>query len=196
MLYQGELTSLRAERDASNARCKALAAKLPGAIDYDFMWSDLQAKVSKAEAERDAALADAKTNFELYQSHYKQKVALEIELKEHKGRTYCAYCGYAIGMDQDGQLIADHIATCEKHPMQALAQAANKLEAERDALKARLEEAEKILIGEEGRSTKDYRDSMKAMFTLAYQWQDKKHRYVHDLCNRIDEALKKIKGEA
>jgi len=46
-----------------------------------------------------------------------------------------------------------------------------------------------------GKTTKDYRDSLWAeesdnMFTLAYQWQDKPHRHVFDLCNWIDELLK------
>jgi hypothetical protein len=46
-----------------------------------------------------------------------------------------------------------------------------------------------------GKTTKDYRDSLWAeesdnMFTLAYQWQDKPHRHVFDLCDWIDELLK------
>jgi hypothetical protein len=28
------------------------------------------------------------------------------------------------------------------------------------------------------------------MFSLAYQWQDKPHRHVFDLCDWIDELLK------
>ena len=40
-------------------------------------------------------------------------------------------------------------------------------------------------------TTQDYRDSISApdtnqMFTLAYQWQDKPHRHVFDLCDEID----------
>jgi hypothetical protein len=30
------------------------------------------------------------------------------------------------------------------------------------------------------------------MFTLAYQWQDKKHRHVWDLCSRIETAADRI----
>jgi hypothetical protein len=42
-----------------------------------------------------------------------------------------------------------------------------------------------------GTTTDDYRLSMGEpetddMFTLAYQWQDKPHRHVYDLCNEID----------
>lgn len=38
-----------------------------------------------------------------------------------------------------------------------------------------------------------YRQSLAAptshdMFTLAYQWQDKKHRHVWDLCDRLETA--------
>jgi hypothetical protein len=40
-------------------------------------------------------------------------------------------------------------------------------------------------------TTQDLKDSVSAddtsdMFTLAYQWQDKKHRHVWDLCDHID----------
>jgi DNA repair ATPase RecN len=30
------------------------------------------------------------------------------------------------------------------------------------------------------------------MFTLAYQWQDKKHRHVNDLCGKLNEAADHI----
>ena len=46
-----------------------------------------------------------------------------------------------------------------------------------------------------GKTTKDYRDSLNDcdssdMFSLSYQWQDKPHRHVFDLCDWIDELLK------
>ena len=42
-----------------------------------------------------------------------------------------------------------------------------------------------------------YRQSLAAptshdMFTLAYQWQDKKHRHVWDLCDRLEIAANRI----
>ncbi len=44
-----------------------------------------------------------------------------------------------------------------------------------------------------GNTTKDYEESVcidpeeeTAFFSLAYQWQDKKHRHVHDLCDWIN----------
>jgi len=42
-----------------------------------------------------------------------------------------------------------------------------------------------------------YRQSIAAptshdMFTLAYQWQDKKHRHVWDLCSRLETAADRI----
>jgi len=42
-----------------------------------------------------------------------------------------------------------------------------------------------------------YRQSLAAptshdMFTLAYQWQDKKHRHVWDLCDRLETAADRI----
>jgi hypothetical protein len=65
------------------------------------------------------------------------------------------------------------------------------------SLAAKVEVAKTILTGEPGRSTQDYRESISApdndnMFTLAYQWHDKKHRHIFDLCNRIEAALKEI----
>lgn len=46
-----------------------------------------------------------------------------------------------------------------------------------------------------GKTTKDYRDSLSErdssdIFSLSYQWQDKPHKHVFDLCNWIDELLK------
>lgn len=35
-----------------------------------------------------------------------------------EGFTYCAYCGAEFPIDRDGQKVAEHIRTCEKHPMQ------------------------------------------------------------------------------
>ena len=42
-----------------------------------------------------------------------------------------------------------------------------------------------------------YRESLSApdtddMFSLAYQWQDKKHRHVYDLCRRLETAADRI----
>lgn len=42
------------------------------------------------------------------------------EARARNERTYCAYCGHEEPIDGDGSLIAQHIATCEKHPMRAV----------------------------------------------------------------------------
>ena len=50
-----------------------------------------------------------------------------------------------------------------------------------------------------GHTTSDYKESISgtdegaAMFSLAYQWQDKKHRHVFDLCNWIDKLQDELK---
>lgn len=51
-----------------------------------------------------------------------------------------------------------------------------------------------------GHTTKDYTDSIQvdpdeetAFFSLAYQWQDKKHRHVFDLCEWIDKLQDEVK---
>ena len=46
-------------------------------------------------------------------------------------------------------------------------------------------------------TTQEYRESLSApdtddMFTLAYQWQDKPHRHVFDLCNWVDRLERKL----
>ena len=46
-------------------------------------------------------------------------------------------------------------------------------------------------------TAKAYRESLAApdtddMFTLAYQWQDKKHRHVWDLCKELERAADRI----
>ncbi len=40
----------------------------------------------------------------------------------------------------------------------------------------------------EGTTTEDYRDAMGGSGELAYEWSDKPHRLVYDLCNALDEA--------
>jgi hypothetical protein len=46
-------------------------------------------------------------------------------------------------------------------------------------------------------TTQDYRDSISAEdtndgYSLAYQWQDKPHRHVFDLCQHIDELQSQL----
>ncbi len=47
-------------------------------------------------------------------------VAAEAKLAQLQGGTYCAYCGHEEPIDGDGERIAEHIRTCEKHPMRAI----------------------------------------------------------------------------
>ena len=51
-----------------------------------------------------------------------------------------------------------------------------------------------------GHTTQDYTDSIQVdpdeetgFFSLAYQWQDKKHRHVHDLCEWVDKLQDEVK---
>ena len=47
------------------------------------------------------------------------------------------------------------------------------------------------------RDAEAYRQSLASpdtndMFSLAYQWQDKKHRHVYDLCGKLETAADRI----
>jgi hypothetical protein len=51
-----------------------------------------------------------------------------------------------------------------------------------------------------GNTTSDYKESVSvdpneetAMFSLAYQWQDKKHRHIFDLCDWVDKLQDEVK---
>ena len=56
-----------------------------------------------------------------------------------------------------------------------------------------------------GRTTKDYSSSLSVdpneeqpFFSLAYQWQDKPHRHVFDLCdwiNQLQDEIKQLKSK-
>ena len=72
---------------------------------------------------------------------------LEQQLDAVKGKTYCAYCGYAVPFDNTdvADAISKHIVACEKHPMQALASKVNQLEAENIRLRERVVELKKVL---------------------------------------------------
>lgn len=58
-------------------------------------------------------------------------IRLRAEIESLKVSTYCAYCGHAEPIDGDGGRIAEHIRTCEKHPMR-------QVEVERDRYRAAL----------------------------------------------------------
>ncbi len=60
----------------------------------------------------------------------RRAIAAEAELKQLKSGTYCAYCGHTEPIDGDGERIAEHIRTCEKHPMRAVEARVKELEAE------------------------------------------------------------------
>jgi hypothetical protein len=52
---------------------------------------------------------------------YKNDLALlQAQVKKCSQSTYCAYCGQEYPIDVDGEIIAEHIATCPKHPMQKM----------------------------------------------------------------------------
>lgn len=57
------------------------------------------------------------------------------EREEYMTSTYCAYCGAEYPIDTGAELVGEHIATCEKHPMrrveQQLAQARDMVQQER-----------------------------------------------------------------
>lgn len=61
------------------------------------------------------------------------QAAVAEAVAERDKQTYCAYCGHTESVDVDGSVIAKHIATCDKHPMQAAIRTAVAEERERCA---------------------------------------------------------------
>ena len=59
----------------------------------------------------------------------------EAEVAAMKSKTYCAYCGKEYAIDTDALLVAEHIATCDRHPMRVV-------EIDLDAALARVREVE------------------------------------------------------
>lgn len=65
------------------------------------------------------------------------------EVAANKSKTYCAYCGYIVPVDDDAATaISEHIKACDKHPLQTLAGAVDKLASERDSLREGLRRLE------------------------------------------------------
>ena len=62
---------------------------------------------------------------------------LEKELFDIKSKTFCAYCGFEIAIDNDAPLkIEAHIFECKKHPVCILSKRIAELEKEVERLKA------------------------------------------------------------
>ncbi len=59
----------------------------------------------------------------------RRALAAESELAQLYVSAYCAYCGHTEPIDGDGEGIAQHIRTCEKHPMRATEARVKELEA-------------------------------------------------------------------
>ena len=51
---------------------------------------------------------------------YDQVALIVQEQHEATNFTYCAYCGFKSPVDKNGEEIAAHIRTCDKHPMRAM----------------------------------------------------------------------------
>jgi hypothetical protein len=87
-----------------------------------------------------------------YVSELRNKIAeLEKELFDIKSKTFCAYCGFEIAIDNDAPLkIEAHIFECKKHPVCILSKRIAELEKEVERLK------EKLLI-EEQKQNESYR---------------------------------------
>jgi hypothetical protein len=76
---------------------------------YDLNLEEIEAKPF---ATKDEALAYA-------QEVLPQLIAEVRLLRQIRDRTYCAFCGWDIGVDEPGAAdkVYDHILTCEKHPL-------------------------------------------------------------------------------
>lgn len=62
--------------------------------------------------------------------------------------TYCAYCGFSVPIDEDGEEIARHIRTCDKHPMRAMELESDvRLTKLRDTVTAQAEEMARLREG-------------------------------------------------
>lgn len=55
-----------------------------------------------------------------------------IAAEAQNARTYCAYCGFEAAVDADASVIAQHILTCEKHPIQDVMQQRDHLQEFKD----------------------------------------------------------------
>lgn len=51
-------------------------------------------------------------------------------------------------------------------------------------------------MAETGYTTKDYRDAMSGEGPLAYQWKDKPHRLIYDLCYEVEHLRKQLEKRA
>ena len=105
----------------------------------------------------------------------------EPPAREQMGCVHCPRCGIATFVALESAVWA----------------AWDRAMARPDAKPGKTEQTIRETFGVEGSITAAYRDAVCApdtdlMFTLAYEWQDKPHRLVLDLCAMLDEAQAEI----
>ena len=93
-------------------------------VEHDIAWLKVQPKPEGAVFDP----KDLARSMEGTAAALRRAIAAEAELKQLKTSTYCAYCGHTEPIDGDGERIAEHIRTCEKHPMRAVEARVKELE--------------------------------------------------------------------
>jgi hypothetical protein len=84
----------------------------------DEQIAKLKADHLAALAEKDGEIARGVLREKILRDKWgKEVLELQAEINNPK-KTYCAYCGYEVPIDDDGATkIGEHIHTCEKHPI-------------------------------------------------------------------------------
>ena len=119
-----------------------------------------------ALAEKDKEIVSIKGMIEAHVRNNRDKneqiAALQEEINNPK-KTYCAWCGFTVEIDDDaGSGIAEHVDTCEKHPL-------NRKIA---ALQARIKELTEALEMLSGHDDRFVRETSKAALTAQKEGSD------------------------
>ncbi len=98
--------------------------------------------------------------------------------------TYCAYCGEEFPIDAEGDVVGDHIQTCEKHPIAAYRARIAKLDADNQRMREALREAQDQAVED----THDALDAQRATLQAENRRLREALREVRDRCLELEDG--------
>jgi hypothetical protein len=147
----------------------------PTSEEWDKELSDLRTQLAEAQgeigrmnislelqADRVDKLIDENVKAEA------DNAELKTEIERRNSKTWCAYCGFEIDIDDEASTkISEHIMSCPKPPLRRYERHSEALEAENAALRERLKKVEEVYNENKNEENGGFNEEMKNVFWQA-----------------------------